>query len=258
MEHDPRFPAAAYYDLQPFPDDIPFYLDRVAGPVARVLELGCGSGRVIAALAPHCRGMVGVDHSPSMIALARRRIREAGLPRTRASVIEGDITRLELDDTFSAIVLPYRVFQALETDEQVNALMDVIRHHLARDGRAVLTMFHPNTERIEKAIRGELKDEWVEYEADLDGDRVVCSARVPSMRQDPLVIYPELIYRRWRADQLIDETRMPIAMRCWRPDEILTYLESSGFDIAGAWGGYNVEPFGQGGELVVEIADQRA
>jgi SAM-dependent methyltransferase len=38
-----------------------------------VLDLGCGIGRVSAALAPRCRSVLGLDLSPSMIAEARRR-----------------------------------------------------------------------------------------------------------------------------------------------------------------------------------------
>jgi len=40
---------------------------------ADVLDLGCGIGRVAAALAPHCRSVLGLDVSAGMVAEARRR-----------------------------------------------------------------------------------------------------------------------------------------------------------------------------------------
>jgi SAM-dependent methyltransferase len=40
---------------------------------ARVLDLGCGIGRVAAALAPFCQEVVGLDVSPGMVTEARRR-----------------------------------------------------------------------------------------------------------------------------------------------------------------------------------------
>ncbi len=38
-----------------------------------VLEAGCGIGRLCAAMAPHCRSVLGVDIAPAMVAEARRR-----------------------------------------------------------------------------------------------------------------------------------------------------------------------------------------
>ncbi len=42
-------------------------------PAADVLDLGCGIGRVAAALAPRCRSVLGLDVSAGMVAEARRR-----------------------------------------------------------------------------------------------------------------------------------------------------------------------------------------
>ncbi len=42
-------------------------------PGAAVLDVGCGIGRVCAALAPHCRSVVGLDVAPRMVAEAQRR-----------------------------------------------------------------------------------------------------------------------------------------------------------------------------------------
>jgi SAM-dependent methyltransferase len=43
------------------------------GPRARVLDLGCGIGRVAACLAPHVGSVLGIDVSAEMIGAARRR-----------------------------------------------------------------------------------------------------------------------------------------------------------------------------------------
>jgi SAM-dependent methyltransferase len=51
------------------------WLEREAliGPDRDVLDLGCGIGRVSAALAPRCRSVLGLDVSPNMVEEARRR-----------------------------------------------------------------------------------------------------------------------------------------------------------------------------------------
>jgi SAM-dependent methyltransferase len=56
-------------------DEIVSWLAREAlvGPDRDVLDLGCGIGRVAAAIAPRCRSVLGLDVSPAMVAEARRR-----------------------------------------------------------------------------------------------------------------------------------------------------------------------------------------
>src|SRR5690348_11958560 len=65
-------------------------------PGARdVLELGCGTGAVLAAL-PSELVKVGVDQSPAMLDVARRR-------GVDAEFHEGDLTRLALDRRFDVV-----------------------------------------------------------------------------------------------------------------------------------------------------------
>jgi SAM-dependent methyltransferase len=61
--------------------------EGLVGPDRDVLDLGCGIGRVSAALAPRCRSVLGLDVSPSMVAEARRR--HAGAPNLRFGTTPG-------------------------------------------------------------------------------------------------------------------------------------------------------------------------
>ena len=48
MSEDIRAEAAKYYDVSPtIPDDIAFYQARLPSSDAAILELGCGTGRVL-------------------------------------------------------------------------------------------------------------------------------------------------------------------------------------------------------------------
>jgi SAM-dependent methyltransferase len=59
----------------------------VVGPDRDVLDLGCGIGRVAAALAPRCRSVLGLDVSPNMVAEAR--CRHGGAPNLRFDATPG-------------------------------------------------------------------------------------------------------------------------------------------------------------------------
>lgn len=74
--HDIYTTIARFYDLEydAFEADLEFYrqfAERAAGPV---LELACGSGRVLSALTGIGQPLTGVDISGAMLDLARRRL----------------------------------------------------------------------------------------------------------------------------------------------------------------------------------------
>ena len=66
---DIRVEAAQYYDLQPGPDDISFYKNLISSKDADVLELGCGTGRVLSRLSGRCRYIHGIDLSEAMLSI---------------------------------------------------------------------------------------------------------------------------------------------------------------------------------------------
>lgn len=76
------------------------------GPDDTVLEIGCGVGRVGAALAPVCKQWIGCDVSTNMVAHTRRRL--AHLPNVRVEAISGydlaNIPSNSIDVVYSTIV----------------------------------------------------------------------------------------------------------------------------------------------------------
>jgi hypothetical protein len=74
------------------------------------------------------------------------------------------------------------------------------------------------------------------------------------MDREKLVLYPELIYRRYEAYELVDEAVLKISMRSYYPEELLSLISAEGFRIVNTWGGYAGEPYGEGPELIVEFA----
>jgi len=255
MPLDLRAEAARYYDLNPTAfDDVPFYVDRLPRLDARVLELGCGTGRVSIPLARQCGFLHGLDLSEAMLDLCRKKIAETGLGRERIVVQQADITDYELGDQFDLIIAPFRVIQNLESDAQLDGLFRCLHSHLAPTGRCILNVFHPNRPRDELLRCWASDEENLAWEIERGGERMTCHDARRRLVEEPLILYPELIYRTYRCDDLIDETVLPIPMRCFYPDEFLDLIGSAGFTVTGAWGGYAGEPYGGGGELVVEFS----
>ena len=68
---------AEYYDQDHATAiDIPFYLDHARECGSPILELACGTGRVLIPLAEAGFELYGVDASENMLAMCERKVRE--------------------------------------------------------------------------------------------------------------------------------------------------------------------------------------
>jgi SAM-dependent methyltransferase len=249
---DPRALAAKFYDLAPgMPNDLPFYLRRLPSSASRVLELGCGTGRVSIPLAHQCAHLHGVDHSAAMLEICRAKLNAAGIQN--ATVTLGDISDFHLGSTFDFIIAPYRVLQNLEPDSQVRGLFAGIRQHLRPGGRCILNTFRIRHSLEDLIARWSSGQEEIDWEVSDGNERFVCTARRASIQMDPLVLHPVLTYRHYSGDTVIDEASLTFVMRCYYPDELLELIRREGFRITEVFGGYAGETFGEGNELVVEF-----
>jgi SAM-dependent methyltransferase len=257
MKVDIRAEAARFYDFNPDTIvDIQFYRDRIPSPNTKVLELGCGTGRVILPLTKDCAYIHGVDLSEAMVAICQGKLDSAGIPTNKARVEVGDITSIRLGRTFDLITAPYRVFQNIETDSEVAALFDTVRRHLAKNGTCILNVFNPNLDPERLRVEWPTESEYFCWEVPVEDGRITHYGRNVSVDPKKLILYPNLIYRRYRGDDLIEEVTLKILMRCYYPDEFEEVIRNHGFEIINRWGGYSGEPYGVGPELVIQFGER--
>ncbi len=254
MPLDIRTEVARYYDACPdTPADVPFYRNLILSPTATVLELGCGTGRVLVPLSEACGFIAGIDSSEAMLSVCREKLTRAGIGPERAAVRPGDISSFSLKRDFDLIIAPYRVLQNLEADEQIEGVFRCVRSHLASSGTCILNVFQPMYDR-EKLRRDWCRDEETFcWQTETEQGRITCHDRRPAMDRDRCILYPELIYRRYEGDRLVDESVLKIAMRCWYPQEFRDLITGHGYRIVSEWGGYGGEMYGQGPELVIQF-----
>lgn len=251
---DTRAELAKFYDLSPnLPRDVPFYIGKLPCPEARVLELGCGTGRVAIPLAAHCASVHGLDLSEAMVRIARQKVASVGLTE-RIHIEVGDISCFQLPQRFDFIIAPFRVLQNLESDAQVEGLFRCIRTHLEPSGRCIVNTFNPNLNPDEMRATWVSGEENLVWEVTTPDGRVACYDKRSRIDAERLVLYPELVYRRFTGDGVVEEAVLEIAMRCYYPEDLTSVIESHGFRVLEKWGGYVGEAYGEGNELVVEFA----
>jgi SAM-dependent methyltransferase len=255
MREDIRAEAAQYYDVSPtIPDDIAFYQARLPTSNAAILELGCGTGRVLLPLAAMSSFIHGIDRSQAMLTHCLQKLQAAAIPPTKARVELGDITQFALGRAFALIIAPYRVFQLLETEAQVDGLFRCVRTHLAPGGTCILNVFHPQGgfEGVQQAW--ESATESYRWEVTVDGVRLRCEERWLHLDPERHILYVELVYRRYIGGAWVEDAVLQIPRRCYAPDEFAQVIREHGFRIVQRWGGYAGERYGEGPELVVQFS----
>jgi ubiquinone/menaquinone biosynthesis C-methylase UbiE len=114
--------------------DVRFWQDFARREEGPVLELGCGTGRILIPVARTGAHVVGVDRSEPMLAYAGHRSRR--LPRAgRPALVRADIRALPFPDrTFSAVMAPYGILQSLTKERDLAATLAEAGRVLKRGG----------------------------------------------------------------------------------------------------------------------------
>jgi len=135
---------AEFYDhLYAFrTNDIAFYVELAREGKGPILEAGCGTGRISLPLIETAPEIHGVDNSPAMLSVLRRKL--AARPELLPRFHEGDMRTFDLGKKFAQIFVPFRAFLHMDAiDDQLAALRNFHRH-LRDDGRVVLDIFAPS------------------------------------------------------------------------------------------------------------------
>jgi demethylmenaquinone methyltransferase/2-methoxy-6-polyprenyl-1,4-benzoquinol methylase len=104
----------------------------------RVLDIGCGTGRLALACARRDARVTGIDISPAMLDIARQKVKEAGLEN---SITLLEMSAMELDEKFEAgsfdAIVSSLAFSELSEDEQRFVLRQCHRL-LVEGGRLII------------------------------------------------------------------------------------------------------------------------
>jgi SAM-dependent methyltransferase len=91
--------------------DLPLWEELAEERGGRILELGCGTGRVALHLARRGYEVLGLDTEQALVETLNSRAAEAGLP---ARAIVADAASFDLDERFALIIAPMQLAQLLD------------------------------------------------------------------------------------------------------------------------------------------------
>ena len=248
--------AAKVYDIihginnQPMPD-IPFYREYaiqqcgVNGKKGEILELGCGTGRVALALASEGFRITGLDLSQQMLDIFREKVEKEASARpelsSRIKIIHGNMADFSIGRKFALITAPFRAFQAVTAQEDIQNVLSCVREHLTDDGIFIVNVFNPNVNPLdeswcrEEEFIGEIIDEQT-------GVRIMrydCRERIDPVNQ---IIYPylayDVTYPNGKTERLVEH----LQMKYYYSPQLSTELETAGFVVVEEFSWYDKSP----------------
>ncbi len=138
---DNPYPVLYHYHHQNYTEDLPFWQALARWQGNPVLELGCGTGRVLIPLAQDGRTVYGLDNSPAMLDFLKQHIPEKLKPRIH--LLEADMTNFQVDVRFRLVLLPCNTYSTFSAQGRAAILQQAFQH-LQPGGVFAVSMPNPN------------------------------------------------------------------------------------------------------------------
>jgi SAM-dependent methyltransferase len=228
--------------------DVPFWRNIAVQARGRVLELGCGTGRLSLPIARAGVRLMGVDRSEPMLARARRRVRRARLERL-ITLVRGDIRYLPVSAaTFALVMAPYGMLQSLLRERDLAATLAAAHDALEPGGTFGLELVAdlPNWKEYRKRVS------LTGWRGARGGSHVTLVETVRQDRAKRLTIFDQqFTERRGRAHRT---RRFALTFRTLSVPQMVRRLDKAGFDVTALLGDYQGGPWDPRAEVWVILA----
>ncbi len=244
-EFTARYYDGAYGAVPTLGPDAVFYKSLALECGGPVLELGCGTGRVLLPIAAQGIACTGVDASPAMLEEFRR--------KPGAEAVSLVCARMESFDLpgrrFPLIYSAFRAFQHLDAVEQQLACLGRVRAHLAPGGKFAFDVFNPKLAKMAQEADPETLDLTFRH----DGHETRRYATVTRDRAHQ-VTRVTMRYVEEREGGAPKETTVTFTMRWFWRYELEHLLHRAGFADVTIHGDFDRSPVGPGSPAFVVVA----
>jgi SAM-dependent methyltransferase len=224
-------------------DDVRLWDRLAADSDGPVLELGCGTGRVLLPLLAQGQPVEGLDNSADMLARCRARGKEFGL----APVLhQADMTDYAMDRRFGLIFCAAGTFTLLADPGAMEAALERARTHLATGGLLALAM-DASGSRTETAVV--VRD----LRRGSDGARLRCILDPHPNKSDEVARW-QMTNEVTLADGTVRRDTADIAFRRPAPSRFADMLRAAGFSRVELRGAAGAGEMREGDETYLALA----
>jgi SAM-dependent methyltransferase len=227
--------------------DIGFFVNVARALGGPVLELACGTGRLLEPIAEAGLPATGIDVAPGMLAEARRKAQCGKAP---ARYLQEDMTRFRLDQRFALIFIANNSICHLLDVSAFEACMACVREHLAEGGRFIIDVFVPRFQYL--LVDPNKRVCMAEYDHPDGSGRVVVTQQ---SRYDFITqINSVRTFHKLPGDA--PELEGSLHMRMYFPQELQALLRYNGLRLVAAYGDYDKSPLSTDSPNQIYVAER--
>lgn len=234
--------TARFYDkgneIQKYDIDLNFY-EKYVNKHTRILEIGCGTGRVTIPLASKCESIVGLDLSESMLNRFQQKLKCIDLnDKNNIKLVREDMTNFNLNQHFDLIIFPGLAFLSLTSDQLRVECLECVKNHMSDDCIVIIDQFNPNPDKLN--TNSERLD--FEYFDDEIGYTIKKYSIQKGHDGNNQVISMKYIYKVFDNENLIDEIEDDFKLGYLFNDQAKKLFASVGLEIKNIYGAYDFSP----------------
>lgn len=245
---------APFYDVEHahFDEDVDLYLHYAEMQTGPLLELACGTGRLLIPLADQGYALVGVDTSASMLDIARKRIREEQL-ESWITLVQQDVRSLNLERQFSFAFIALGSFAHLVARKDQQQALAAIHKHVTTGGTFILDISNADIRYMEDLSGQTLHlGTW-----ELDDGTILTHFASPAVSRADHFLELTHFYDRHRQGGPLTRTAATSYLALFERGEVELLLERAGFAVKDVYGNYDLAPFTRESPRMIVIAEAR-
>lgn len=249
MHHDAYADIAELYDLEhgDFTDDIEFITEIAGLGVGPILELGCGTGRILLPLADAGYEVVGIDASEPMLKRARGRI--GGRP---ISLVQGDMSLPEAvpGGPFGLILVSLNSIMHLTDPAVQRSMLAGCYASLKPGGRVMIDTLNPGVGQLQHLLNTTHHEgSW-----QLNTDTIVDKWGHRTSTYESQIMRTLIWYDLTSKDGTCRRIRTEFEFRYVHQSELALMLEIAGFSRVDWYGSYDLDSWHPESERIIAIA----
>lgn len=244
---------ARYYDAEHTDktDDLLMYsrlIEQYDGPV---LDIGCGTGRVMFHIAQEGMEAHGIDSEEAMLDRARFKLDMFPHLRGKLRFYQGDVLSIDLEQSYRMALLSYNSLMHFHEQSEQIALLKRLRGWIASDGLLVIDL--PNAGEAFSSQEGDnitLERTFLEVES----GHLVMQQATSYLDRVTQLMHVNWIYDEIDGDGVVRRTVAPVVFRYFFYPEVKLLLQLTGYEVEAVYGDTDEGPFEDGCERMVIYA----
>ena len=245
---------APFYDLEhaQFDEDLDMYRNFAELSGGAILELACGSGRVLLPLAQDGYEVTGVDSSAAMLAIARERLLETGLD-AHARLVKQDISTLHMEKKFRLAFIALGSFGHIATRKAQQMTLAAVHAHLSPGGTFIVDISNADARYMESLASHILhQGTWRR-----DDGTLLTHFVSPTTATDQHLLELTHFYDQHSQGGAVHRTVVTTHLYLFERSEIELLLEQAGFVVKAVYGDYDLGPYQLESPRMICIAEAR-